>query len=106
MKEGESTLIKLIKKASFYEISFDKLQEVVPLLDELSYTQYKSDDAIPYGYLLSTKEKKVRVPASIGDFEIRKRLKNVVSLIMTIRLYHLNLAQVIHSKLKLNQNRI
>ena len=79
MKEGESTLIKVIKKASFYEISFDKLQEVVPLLDELSYTQYKSDDAIPYGYLLSTKEKKVRVPASIGDFEIRKRLKNVVS---------------------------
>jgi hypothetical protein len=72
-------LIKITKRISFYEIEFDKLQEVVPLLDKLSYTQYKSDDAIPYGYLLSTKNKRVRVPIGVGDFEVRKRLKNVVS---------------------------
>lgn len=72
-------MIKITKRISFYEIEFDKLQEVVPLLDELSYTQYKSDDAIPYGYLLSTKNKRVRVPIGVGDFEVRKRLKNVVS---------------------------
>lgn len=72
-------MIKITKKVSFYEIEFDKLQEVVPVLDELSYTQYKSDDAIPYGYLLSTKNKRVRVPIGVGDFELRKRLKNVVS---------------------------
>ena len=72
-------MIKITKKISFYEIEFDKLQEVVPVLDELSYTQYKSDDAIPYGYLLSTKNKRVRVPIGVGDFELRKRLKNVVS---------------------------
>ena len=64
-------MIKVVKKVSFYEIEFDKLQEAVPLLDELSYTQYKADDAIPYGYLLSTKEKRVRVPIGVGDFEIR-----------------------------------
>ena len=79
MRGGDIKVIKVVKKVSFYEIEFDKLQEVVPLLDELSYTQYKADDAIPYGYLLSTKEKRVRVPIGVGDFEIRKRLKNIVS---------------------------
>ena len=72
-------LVKITKKVSFYEIEFDKLQEVVPVLDELSYTQYKSDDAIPYGYLLSIKNQRVRVPIGVGDFELRKRLKNVQS---------------------------